>query len=190
MSKEKKTVPATEPQAGITQEPVSPHESNKKNWYSQKYSLIGMVIILLILFVICCFEKGFIRNPLLLPGVLFAFMFFDFLTFLINYHICLSQKKENSEPLKYYPNLKIWGMGFILGLTVFIFSYFEPLKDILLGKKHTLVDKSEIVMVKDIKILDCKVTSMELIQQIAILLFFLAVLGIILAALVKIVKDE
>lgn len=190
MNEEKKIASDTKPQAGTPQKSAVPHESNKKNWNRQKYSLIGLVIILLILFAICCLEKGLIKNPLLLPGVLFAFMFFDFLTFLINYHIYLSQKKEDSEPLKYYPDFKIWGMGFILGLTVFIFSYFEPLKDALLGKKDILVDKSEIVMVKGIEILDCRVSSMELIQQVAVMAFFLVVIGLILAALVKIVKDE
>ena len=130
-----------------------------------------------------------------LAGVMFISVLFDFSIFFLNSDIDQAEKQKDSNPqkreaLKYYPNLKILGIGFILGLTVFIFSYFEPLKEVFLGKKNILLDKSGIVMGKDIKILDCRVTSMELIQQIAVLLFFLAVLGIILAAIVKIVKDE
>lgn len=116
---------------------------------------------------------------LVLPFTLIIFIGLDFL---IN--------KKTSESPKYYPNLKIWGIGFILGLAVFIFSYFEPLKDILLNKKHILLDKSEITIAKDIKVLDIQVSQLEIIQQVAIMLFFLAVLGIILAALVKIVRDD
>jgi len=159
-----------------------PASDNQKNNERKCYT----IVIPLILLTICvfCFWQGFIQNPLLLPGVLFIFILFDFSIFLFNSHV------NHAEPLKYYPDFKIWGMGFTLGLTVFIFSYFEPLKDALLGKKHILVDKSEIVMVKGVKILDCKVSSMELIQQVAVMTFFLVVIGLILAAIVKIVKDE
>jgi len=165
----------------------------EKKWYEKISMCLPIVILLvLVLSILSCFlfGRGFIKNPLILPGVLFIFVLFDFSIFLFNSHIDHAENQKNSEPLKYYPNLKLWGIGFILGLAVFIFGYFEPRKDVLLGKKEILIDKSEIVMGKDMVILDSRVSSMELIQQIAILLFFLAVLGIILAAIVKIVRDE
>ncbi len=166
-------------------------ESRLKKWPgSIFYSTASIIIIFLIILSIRCFEKGFSKNPLLLPGVLFVFVFFDFLNFLINYHIYLSQKRDNIDPLKYYPNFKIWGMGFILGLAVFMFSYFEQLIDILVGKKDTLLKKSEIVLGNDVKLLEYQETSFELIQQVVVILFFLAVIGFILAAIVKIVKDD
>lgn len=185
MSEEKKKV-----------EEITSSKNNPKKLFVLLFFSTDLIIIFcLIILSICCLRQGFFKNPLLLPGALFIFILFDFSIFLFNSHIGHAEKQkksdpQNSEPLKYYPDFKIWGMGFILGLTVFIFSYFEPLKDALLGKKDILVDKSEIVMVKDIKILDCRVSSMELIQQAAVMAFFLVVIGLILAALVKIVKDE
>ncbi len=173
-----------------------PYFELMKKWFTRiSPQTLTSIFILLILFLISffCLEQGFIKNPLLLPGVLFIFVFFDFFIFLFNSHINYTEKMstpQNSEHLKYYPNLKIWGIGFILGLAVFIFSYFEPLKEALLSKKHIVVNKTEITMGADMKIVECRVSSMELIQQIVGLLFFLIVLGIILAAIVKIVKDE
>lgn len=117
-----------------------------------------------------------------LPLGLVIFILFDLMVFLIN--------KKKSESKTYFPDFKTWGMGFILGLAFFMFSYFEPLKDVLVGKKDTLLKKSEIVLGNDVKLLEYQETSLGLIRQIAVLLFFLAVLGIILAAIVKIVKDE
>jgi hypothetical protein len=172
--------------------------ANRKKCYTliSRLTILSIVILLILLSIsFFCFKQGFIKNPLLIPGVLFIFVLFDFSVFLFNIHIDYVEKKrknnhQDSEPLKYYPNLKLWGMGFILGLAVFIFGYFEPLKDALLGKSHIQPDKLEIVLGQDMKILDSRVTSMELIRQIAVLLFFLAVLGIILAAIVRILKDE
>lgn len=119
---------------------------------------------------------------LVLPGVLFLFIFFDLMVFLLN--------KKKSESKTYFPDFKTWAMGFILGLAIFMFSYFEPLKDALVGKKDTLFEKSEIVMGESIIVLDCRVTSLEVIQQVAVMLFFLAVLGFILAAIVKITRND
>lgn len=98
---------------------------------------------------------------LVLPGVLIIFIMFDLVVFLMN--------KKTSESKTYFPDFKIWGMGFIMGLTFFLFSYFEPLKEFLTGSR---------------------VTPPELIQQAGVMTFFLVVIGLILAALVKIVKDE
>lgn len=155
------------------------------------YFISSIIIIILILLLICCFfKKDFSKNPLLLPGVLFVFMFFDFLTFFINHHIYLSQKNDNSEPLKYYPNFKTWGIGFILGMAIFMISYLKPLKDILLDKKDALLKKSEIVLGNNLKLIEYRETSLEIIQQVAIMLFFLAIIGFILAAIVKITRDD
>ena len=98
---------------------------------------------------------------LVLTGVLFVFIAFDLIIFYLN--------KKTSESKTYFPDFKIWGMGFIMGLAFFLFSYFEPMKEVLTGSR---------------------VPPPELIQQVAVMVFFLVVIGLILAALVKIVKDE
>lgn len=116
------------------------------------------------------------------PGVLLFFIVFDLIVFLL--------KKRKGESKTYFPDFKTWGIGFVLGLAIFIFSYFEPLKDVLVGKKDTLLEKSEIVMGKSIRLLDCRATSLEVIQQVAVMLFFLAIIGFILAAIVKITRDD
>jgi hypothetical protein len=174
---------------------TSSKNDQKKSLVLIFYSTELIIIFFLIILSIVCLWQGFFKNLLLLPGILFIFILFDFSIFLFNSHIDSAEKPKksdvnNSEPLKYYPNLKLWGMGFILGLAVFIFGYFEPLRDVLLGKNHIQPDKSEIILGQDMQILESRVASMELIQQIAVLLFFLAVLGIILAAIVRILKDE
>jgi hypothetical protein len=104
---------------------------------------------------------------LVLPGVLFVFVFFDLMAFLLN------KKKSESKP--YFPDFKIWGIGFILGLSTVILSYFDPLKVIFISIKKEMPEK---------------VASLVVIQQVAVMLFFLAIIGFILAAIVKITRDD
>jgi hypothetical protein len=59
-------------------------------------------------------------------------------------------------------------------LSAVILSYFETLTVVFTGKKEEMSEQ---------------VASLVVIQQVAVMLFFLAVLGLILAAIVKIVKE-
>ena len=94
--------------------------------------------------------------------ILVIFIGLDYLFFLIR------QSNLGKEGVGYFPDKRIWGLGAILGISIFLFYFFK----------------------KDILVLETGEKSNDIFLQFGKLLVFLAMVAIIFAAIVKVVKED